>query len=90
MGPRTDTINSQSWLGGNRVKLRPYIESFMPTLSIGKKSISGQNFYEELTKVSIRYQRATSIPIGSQLHEELQAWDTLSDEALRIFEQELG
>ena len=85
MGPRTETINSQSWLRGNRVKLRPYIESFMPTVSIGKESFSRQNLYEELTKVSIRYRVDTSIPIGSQLHEELQAWDTLSDEALKGF-----
>jgi hypothetical protein len=57
----------------------------MPTVSIGKESFSRQKLYEELTKVSIRYRVDTSIPIGSQLHEELQAWDTLSDEALKGF-----
>jgi hypothetical protein len=90
MEPRTDTVNSQSWLRGNRITLRPYIEGFMPTVSISKESITPQNLYEELRKVSIRYQRGTPILIEPQLHQELQSWDALSDEALINFEQELG
>lgn len=89
MEPRTDTANTQSWQEGKRIKLRPYIESCVSTLNMGEKPISGRNFYEALSKVSIRYKKSTSIPIEARLRQEFQSWDSLSDEALTNFEQKL-
>jgi hypothetical protein len=88
MEPLTDTVNTRDWLEASKgVKIAAYIESYMPTLSIYEKPLSDQNFYDALKSISVLFP-VTPI-ISLRLHQEFQAWDALSDEALMIFEQEL-
>ena len=85
MEARTDRANMKDWLDASPdIKLRTYIESCISTLSVREGSFADQNLYEALREVSL--------PLFNQefqLHQELQAWDELSDEALMIFEREL-
>ncbi len=85
MEARTDRANMKDWLDASPdIKLRTYIESCMSTLSVREGLLADQNLYEALREVSLPF-----LNQEFQLHQELQAWDELSDEALMIFEREL-
>jgi len=88
---RTDTANSRDWLEASKeVRIRAYIENYIPTLSIHEKPLSGENFYEALRGISVPLAEKHPAIQEPHLGTEFQAWDVLSDEALTSFEQELS
>ena len=91
MKPRTETVNSKSWIEANKgIKITSYIENRVSTLSIRERPLPGGNFYELLRETSVMVPKEQPAVVEHELDLELQAWDALSDEALVSFEQELG
>ena len=91
MQPETNEANTRTWLEANKeVKIRAYIESYMPTLSVRENPFPGGNLYDALRRVSVPLPMQRAATLEPQLEMELEAWDILSDEALRDFEQGLG
>ena len=91
MQPETDGANTRTWLEASKdMEIRAYIESHMPTLSVRESPSPSGNLYDTLRKVSVSLPTQRAVALEPQLEMELQAWDTLSDEALRNFEQGLG
>lgn len=90
MQPETNEANTTTWLEASKeMKIRAYIESYMPTLSLRERLSPSANLYDALREVSVPPPRQRAVTLGPQLEMELQAWDVLSDEALRDFEREL-
>lgn len=90
MQPETSGANTRTWLKENsEVTIKAYTESCMMTLTMHRSPISNAvGIYDTLRKIS------TSVPAliaatQPNLEAEFQAWDLLSDEALRNFELEL-
>jgi hypothetical protein len=90
MFPLTDRVSSNNWLEANKdIKLNAYIENFMPTLSMSEGPLEQQDFSETLKQVSLKV-LTNDFPVESVLDTEFQSWDSLSDEALINFEQNLS
>lgn len=90
MFPLTDSVSSKSWLEANKdIKLNVYIEGLISTLSLSVKPLEQQDLSEALNQISLRV-LVNNIPVDSALDSELQSWDSLSDEALINFEQNLS
>ena len=91
MEPRTETINAKSWIGANKeIKIAAYIENYAPTLSVWKKTLPDEDFYDLLRETSVMVLEKRTAIEEPELDLEFQAWDALSDEALMSFEQELS
>lgn len=91
MQPETDGVNPRTWLEASKgIKIRAYIESYMPTVSVRQSSFPSANLYDALRKISVALPMQRAVTLEPHFEMELQAWDILSDEALRNFEQELG
>lgn len=87
MGPDTDRANTDTWLRASKdKKVRAYIESYTPTLSIRESRSPGADLYDTLERVSVAFPLQNVVAPAPGLESELQAWDILSDEALREFE----
>jgi len=90
MEPETNAADTRTWLEVSKeIRIRAYIESYVPTLSIREKPLPGRNLYDALRKISVPFPMRRAATIEPRLEMELQAWDVLSDEALRNFEQGL-
>ena len=86
----TDEANTRTWLEASKgIRIRTYIESRMSTLSLRERPSPSENLYEALRKISVPLPMRRAATLEPQLEMELQAWDVLSDEALRNFEQGL-
>jgi hypothetical protein len=84
MQPETNEANTRTWLEGSKeMKIKAYVENHIPTLSVRESPAPSTSPYS----ASLPMQRP--VTLGPQLEMELQAWDILSDEALRNFEQGL-
>lgn len=91
MQPETNGANTRTWLEASKeMKIRAYIEGYMPTLSVRESPFPSANLYDALRKISVSLPMQRVVTLEPQLEMELQAWDILSDEALRNFEQGLG
>jgi hypothetical protein len=88
--PRTNTANTRTWLEASKgIKIKAYIGSYMPTLSVRESPFPSEDLYDVLREVSVPVPM-TRAAVEPQLEMELQAWDVLSDEALLNFEWGLG
>ena len=91
MDPQTNVANTKDWREACRgIRIRAYIESYMPTLSIQERSSPVEDFYDALRKISVPLPTERAATTADELDMEFQAWDALSDEALVNLEQELG
>lgn len=89
MFPLTDSVSSKSWLEANQdIKLNGYIESLMSTLNMSVRPLKQQDLSGALNQISLRV-LIGNVPIDFTLDTEFQSWDSLSDEALINFEQNL-
>ncbi|MCX6091055.1 MAG: hypothetical protein NTX88_11930 [Candidatus Atribacteria bacterium] len=86
MEPQTNKASTKDWLHIN-VKMSAYIENYMPTVSIYEKPLLSLNFYDALKRISVPFSITPFMNL--QLHQEIQSWDVLSDEALMVFERGL-
>jgi hypothetical protein len=90
MEPQTNAANTKDWLKATKeLTIRAYVETYMPTVSVRGRPSPPQAFDEALRKVSVPLPAERVPIIDPQLDIELQAWDVLSDEALKNFEREL-
>lgn len=88
MQPRTDEVNTKDWVEASRgIVVRAYIESRTATSTLPGRPIALGDVLRDLKETSVPLVRKPVMP--EDLEIELQAWDSLSDEALRNFEQEL-
>jgi hypothetical protein len=88
MGTLTDTVSSKVWLAPERgLKIGP-LEAYTSTFNIREQPVPHREFYELLMKTSVLVSRKPVVE--TEFDMEFQAWETLSDEALEIFERELG
>jgi len=88
--PETNGANTRTWLEASKeIKIRAYIESYMPTLTVRESPFPSAGLYDALEKISVPLSLQRVATLEPQLEMELQAWDILSDEALKDFEQEL-
>jgi len=86
---RTDGASTNDWLGKSRdFRIAANIENIVSTLSIPTTPLPRENLYEALRKASVLLKKPSPI-IEDELHLEFQIWDSLSDEALVNFEQQL-
>ena len=91
MEPLTNVTNTKNWLEASRgIRIRAYIESYTPTLSVRERPFPSGNLYDSLRKVSVLLPTKCAATLEPQLDIEFQAWDILSDEALVNFELELA
>ena len=91
MQPETNGANTNTWLEASKgVTIRAYIENYAPTLSIRETPSASTGLYDALKKVSVPFPMQRAVTLEPRLEIELQAWDILSDEALRDFELGLG
>ncbi|MBL7179576.1 MAG: hypothetical protein ABIK98_15590 [Pseudomonadota bacterium] len=90
MFPLTDSVSSNSWLEANKdIKVNAYIESLVSTLNLPVKPLEQQDLSEALNQTSFGV-LVNTFPVESALDTEFQSWDSLSDEALINFEQNLS
>lgn len=90
MQPETNGANTNTWLEASKeIKIKAYIESYLPTVSICENHNPSVGLYDALREISVPFSMQRVITLESQLEMELRAWNTLSDEALIDFEQRL-
>jgi serine kinase of HPr protein (carbohydrate metabolism regulator) len=90
MQPETSGANTNTWLeASKKMKIKAYIESFMPTLSVSRNPYPNTDLYDALKNISVPISLQKVTDLEPQLEMEIRAWDTLSDEALIDFEQRL-
>jgi hypothetical protein len=87
MQPETNEVSTKTWLEASKdITIRAYIESYMSTLNIRENLSPSTGLYDALRKISVPHPLRRAVTLEPRLEMELQAWDTLSDEALRDFE----
>jgi S-formylglutathione hydrolase FrmB len=90
MFPLTDSVSSKIWLEGDKdIKLNAYTDNLMSTLNLSVKPLEQHDFSEALNQISLKV-LINDFPVDSTLDYEFQSWDSLSDEALINFEQNLS
>jgi len=90
MQPETNGVNTNTWLEASKdIKIRAYIENYMPTFNMVDKPNQYLGFYDSLREISVPFPIRPAINLEPYLDLELMAWDSLSDEALFDFEQGL-
>jgi hypothetical protein len=90
MTRQTSGANTATWLEASKdIKIRAYVESYTPTLTIQEQIYPSPDFCEDLWEISIPLSEERAGAIEPELALELEAWDILSDEALRNFENQL-
>jgi hypothetical protein len=89
MEPRTDEVSTKDWLEASRdIVIRAYIENRTSYLTLLREPISLGNASQSHAEVSMPLTKQQPT-VSGDLASELHVWDTLSDEALKNFEQEL-
>lgn len=90
MEPQSNVVNTKTWLAGRRdFTIHAYLEAYMPTFSYHQKTVLQQDFCEIFHEICLRTGE-TCTEIEPALDSEFRAWEELSDEALEVFERELG
>ena len=88
MQPETHEANTETWIKASQdLNVKPFVEGYMATVSVNGYPVpTEQGLYDELKKIGALFPIPAAGVVGPQLEMELQAWDLLSDEALRDFE----
>ncbi len=91
MEPKTHEANTTTWPeAGSDFRISAYVENCTSTLSMREQLLPNEILYDMLRKISVPLPAERVVTIERQLETEFQAWDVLSDEALKNFEQEPG
>jgi len=86
----TDSVSSKIWLEADKdIKLNAYTENLISTLNLSVRPLEQHDFSEALNQISLKV-LINDLPVESALDTEFQIWDSLSDEALTNFEQDLS
>ena len=90
MQPQTNKADTKTWLEASKeIDIRAYIEGYMPNLNICANIFPLASIYKTQVEVCVPSIIKQSVTLDPIMQTEFQAWEVLSDEALRDFELRL-
>ena len=90
MEPQTQVASAKDWLEADTgIKIMPYVQNYALTSTVWNRPLPSMDFLAALRRISVPLPAQRRSELEPQLDLEFQAWDTLSDEALMNFEQQL-
>jgi|GEM_PF-1653304 len=90
MQMQTNQANTKTWLEASKnLDIRAYVECYMPKLCLSENIFPLAGMYETQREVSSPFEIGQSVIQDLIYPTEFQAWEFLSEEALRNFELRL-